>query len=1070
MNIKEVEAIYPLSPLQEAILSDSVQSQGLKAKVSQWECTLQGYLDVSAFEKAWQEVIDRHSVLRTFFVWKRVEKPLQVARKRLEFTPAKQDWSRLPAAEQRERFEAFLRADRDQPFNPSEAPLMRVTLCQMSDDAHELVVSYDRLVLDERSLHLILEEVFAYYEAFSQGQELQLPLGRPYGSYAAWLKNQDRSRSEAFWRKELAGVTTPTPLVDRVPANSSGEEGAYGERQLQMSASDTAALEALARENGLDPRTLVVGAWAALLGRYSDQEDVVFGVTVSGRPRDLQGSELMVGPYMNTLPVRGRMFLDKPVLSCLKEFEAWQAALHDFAYESPSQIRAWGDADDGLPLFESRVVFDNHPAESLMSRQYAGISVSDVRDSGQMNLPVTVEARFNPDLALRIVYDRSRFDGGTVGRMLEQVETLLQGMAAQPEQPVLTLPLLSESSLRQMLVEWNDTKTDAPHDKCIHQLFEEQAERTPDTLAVVFEDERLTYRELNSRANQLARYLRKQGVTPGVLVALCVERRAEMVVGIVGVLKAGAAYVPIDPSYPFERISSMLDDAQPPVLLTQELLIEELPSFQGRAVFLDADWELIAKESEENFDGGAKAEDLAYVIYTSGSTGKPKGVMVPHKGVCNSSDVYARVINLPPGSRMLQIASLAFDMSVFDIVPALISGLTLCLADQDPPLGAELLAVLQQQEIDVISFPPSMLATLPVVELPKLKFIGVAGEAVSADLVARWAPGRRFYNAFGPAEGSVWVSGAYLDGSSNPIIGRPIDNIQLYLLDSSWRPVPIGVPGELCIGGIGVTWGYLRQPSVTAEKYIPNPFSDTPGARLYRTGDSAHYLPDGNLEFLGRIDHQVKIRGFRVELGEVEAVLGRHPAVREAVVVAREDTPGDKRLVAYILSHQDQAPRVSELHAYMKKKLPDNMVPSAFVLMDALPLSPNGKVDRRALPAPDLTRPELEEPFVAPRSHVEEVLAKIWADVLRVEQVGIHDNFFELGGHSLLATQVVSRVRDTFQVELSLPRFFESPRVATLSKVIEEAQLDKTATHQPNIVPVSRETHRIKRSALEAGK
>lgn len=1069
MNIRDAEAIYPLSPLQESMLLDGFRSADSGRKVSQWTCTMKGNLDVSALEKAWQEIVNRHSILRTFFGWKRVEKPLQVVHKHLEFTLAKQHWSGLSAPQQQERLEEFLNADRDQPFDPSEAPLIRVTLCQISHDSYQLILSYHRLVLDDRSLHLILKEVFAYYEAFSEGRELQLPLPPSFRNYIAWLKNQDASKAEAFWHQELAGIIAPTPLADRVPANSSSQKGTYGEQQLQMPAADKASLQTLAREQGTDPHTILLGAWAALLSRYSDEEEVIFGVTVSGRPRDLQGSEFMVGSFGNTLPVRGRMFLDKSVLSCLKDLESQQAALHLYAYNSPVQVQAWSDISRDLPLFESKVV-DNQAAESFAPMQCAGISISDIRTSEQMDALLTLEAQFDPDLTLRIIYDNSRFESGTISRMLEQMQTLLQGIAARPEQPLSTLPLLSESSLRQILVEWNDTKTDARHDKCIHQLFEAQVERTPDTLAVIYEDERLTYSQLNRKANQLARYLQRHGLAPGGLVALCVERSVEMIVGIIGVMKAGGAYVPIDPSYPLERISSMMEDAQPLVLLTQKRLFEDLPSYQSRVIFLDSDWGAIETQSEENLNSNVSADQLAYVMYTSGSTGKPKGVMVPHRGVCNSSDVYARVINLPPGSRMLQLTSLGFDMSVFDIVPALISGMTLCLADQEPPLGSDLLKVLQQQEIEVISFPPSMLATIPYEKLPKLQFIGVAGEAITAELVAQWAPGRRFYNAFGPAEGSVWVSGTFLDGSRNPIIGRPIDNIQIYLLDSHWRPVPIGVPGELCIGGIGVTWGYLRQPNVTADKYIPNPYSDSPGARLYRTGDLARYLPDGNMEFVGRIDHQVKIRGFRIELGEVEAVLGRHPAVREVIVIAREDDPGDKRLVAYIVSNQEQEASVSELHNYMKKQLPDNMVPSTFVLLDAMPLSPNGKVDRRALPAPDSTRPELEQQFVAPRSQVEETLAKIWAEVLRLEQVGIHDNFFELGGHSLLATQVVSRVRDTLQVELSLPRFFEAPTIVLLSKIIEQAELETAPPPPPSIVPVSRERHRLKRSELEVSK
>jgi amino acid adenylation domain-containing protein len=497
-------------------------------------------------------------------------------------------------------------------------------------------------------------------------------------------------------------------------------------------------------------------------------------------------------------------------------------------------------------------------------------------------------------------------------------------------------------------------------------------------------------------------------------------------------------------------------------------LVEDLPSFPGQVICLDEDWKTIARQSTENPQNNLGSEHLAYVIYTSGSTGQPKGVMVPHRGVCNSSDVYARVINMPPGSRMLQLTSLGFDMSVFDIVPALISGLTLCLASQSPPLGLELLKVIQEQKIQIMSFPPSVLATIPLVELPELRFIGVAGEAISAELIERWSPGRRMYNAYGPAEGSIWVSGAFLDASQIPHIGRPIDNIELYLLDSRLRPVPVGVPGELCIGGIGVTWGYLRQPDLTADKYVPHPFSHEPGARLYRTGDLARYLPDGIIDFMGRTDSQVKIRGFRLELGEVESVLGRHPAIREAVVVAHDDGVGDKRLVAYLLTHNGQAPTTTELREYMQQKLPENMVPSVFLLLEEFPLSPNGKVDRRALPSPDATRPELRETFVAPRTQIEEALADIWANVLKLERVGVHDDFFQLGGHSLLATQVISHIREALHVDLSLPLLFDAPTIAALSKIIEKTAEDNAPDAQSTIMPVAREAHRLQRSTVQS--
>jgi amino acid adenylation domain-containing protein len=1067
VDIKNVEGIYPLSPLQGRLLALSLNGGAARGSCGQWSCTLEGALDESKFERAWQDVMGHHPVLRSFFVWKRIEKPLQVVHKQLTLQVEKRDWPDAPPDERQARLASYLRAVRGEMADPSAPPLLRVTLCRTPAGQSQLACTWHRLLLDDWGWDLVVQDAFAHYEALCQGRTPPLSSAQPFRSHLAWLKRQDEAEAEAYWRSELATLhtLTPAPLAAEPSESGDGREE-YGEQQLELPAELAASLRTLEAEHGLSRGTSVLGAWALLLNRYSGEDDIIFGVTTSGRSAGLEGGESLVGPLANTLPLRVRVSADAPLINWLKELGSRLAARRPFEYSPPDQVKKWGGVPDDLPLFMSSVVVDDRPARGFASGRYAETTVRDARFWRAPDSPLTLEAEPGRH-ALRLTYERRRFDDAVADRLLRQVRTFLEGIAARPEQTVSGVPLLSDAALRQMLVEWNDTQTGERHDRPIHQLFEAQVERTPDTLAVVSGEERLSYAGLNARANQLAHYLRRLGVGPGVLVGLCIRRSPEMIVGILGVMKAGGAYVPLDPSYPFERLTYMLSDARPPVLLSQECLAEELPSYHGKIVCLDSEWEQVARESASNPRSLAGSDHLAYVIYTSGSTGKPKGVMVQHRGVCNSSDFYARVIAMPPGSRMLQLTSLGFDMSIFDIVPALISGLTLCLAPQTPPLGADLQRLLEDLSIEIISFPPSVLATLPLVGLPTLRYIGVAGEAISAELVSKWSPGRRLYNAYGPAEGSIWVAGTFLDGSGPPVIGRPIDNIRLYVLDPQLRPVPVGVPGELCIGGIGVTWGYLRQPGVTADKYVPDPFSTQPGARLYRTGDLARYLADGSLDFLGRTDTQVKIRGFRIELGEIEAVLGRHPSVREVVVLAREDAPGDKRLVAYLLPHDDRAPAVEELQDYLRRKLPENMVPSAFVFLDAFPLSPNGKIERRALPAPEAERPDLHESFVPPRNPVEEALAAIWTDVLKLDKVGVHDNFFRLGGHSLLATQVVSRVRDALQADITLPQFFDAPTIEACSKLVEGARAGGAATEEASIIPMSREAHRLDPSLLE---
>jgi amino acid adenylation domain-containing protein len=548
-------------------------------------------------------------------------------------------------------------------------------------------------------------------------------------------------------------------------------------------------------------------------------------------------------------------------------------------------------------------------------------------------------------------------------------------------------------------------------------------------------------------------------------VALCVERSFDMLVGMIGILKAGGAYVPLDPSYPAERLAFMLEDAHASVLLTQERLVNQLPLHTGQVVCVDSDWPQISEHEKTNPNSGVAGDNLAYVIYTSGSTGKPKGVMVTHRGICNTSEVMVRVYDFPPGTRMLQFGSLSFDMAVFDIIPAIISGGTLVLAPQNPPTGQELLELVREQDIQVLTLPPSVLATLPFEDLPHLQFVRVAGEPISSDLAGLWSYGRRFYNAYGPAEGSVWVSGAFLDGTGISAIGAPISNTKLYVLTSQQSPVPVGVPGELCIGGISVSRGYLNRPETTAERFIPDPFSEQPGMRLYRTGDLARYWPNGDLEFLGRKDHQVKLHGVRIELGEIESILRKHPAVREAATLLREDVPGSQRLVGYVLPKEGDKPAPQDLRTFLAERLPGTMVPTAFVILDRLPLTPNGKLDVRALPPPPSQSFDNEAGYVAPRNEIEEKLARIWAEVLGKDLIGVHDNFFDLGGHSLLATQVASRIRSAFNVELSLPRLFEATTVAQVSELITNIKPGSEASQQP-IARVPRDTRRRRSTAL----
>ncbi|MEH2045162.1 MAG: amino acid adenylation domain-containing protein [Nostoc sp.] len=665
-----------------------------------------------------------------------------------------------------------------------------------------------------------------------------------------------------------------------------------------------------------------------------------------------------------------------------------------------------------------------------------------------------------------MVYNTDLFDRATINQMLEHFKTLLSAIVANPEERITNLPLLSEVELHQVLVEWNNTQADYPQNKCIHQLFEEKVQQYPDSIAVNFANKELTYQELNTCSNKLAHHLQKIGVGSEVLVGICISQSIEMIIGLLGILKAGGAYVPLDPSYPEERLNFMLEDAQVSVLLTQENLLKHFAGFSNPIISIDKDWKIITQEKEDNLKRDLNSDNLAYIIYTSGSTGKPKGVAVPHKAVnrlvCNTN-----YIKLSLYDKIAQASNTSFDAATFEIWGALLNGAQLVGISKDVTISPHELALqLREKGINVLFLTTALFQQI-VRDVPQafatLKYFLFGGETVDPRWIKKilqsGAP-KCLIHVYGPTENTTFSSYycvEELPSATSLPIGIPITNTQIYILDTHLQLVPIGVTGELYMGGEGLAREYLNCTELTAEHFITHPFSNKPKTRLYKTGDLARYLPDGNIEFLGRIDNQVKIRGFRIELSEIEAVLSQHPAVKETIVIAREDVPDDKYLMAYIVPKQEQIPMEDVqsfaylLRQFFKEKLPEYMVPRAYMVLESLPLTPNGKVDRHALPIPE-TITFHNQDYVAPRSQVEELLAEIWAKVLGKEQVGVHDNFFELGGHSLLATQLTSRIRDIFQIDLPVRNLFETPTVEQLAKYISDTMCwaakgaDKTQT------------------------
>ncbi|WP_442937688.1 non-ribosomal peptide synthase/polyketide synthase [Nostoc sp.] len=1102
-NRQNIEDIYPLSPMQEGMLFESLYAPDSGVYFEQITCILTGNLDVKTFEQAWQQVVARHPVFRTAFLWESLSQPVQVVYRQVNVTVETYDWRELSAQEQQQQLETFLDSERQQGFQVSQAPLMRLHLIQLDGNTYQFVWCHHHLLLDGWSSPLVFQDLLEFYQAISQGKNLSNIGTVSYRNYIAWLQQQNRDLAKEFWRQKLQGFTTPTPLTVDKPLSMREKHSGYSEQQIDLTVPATAAVMSFVRQHKLTMSNLVQATWGLLLSRYSQETDVVFGATVSGRPPELVGVESIVGLFINTLPVRVQISEQTELLGLLKDLQAQQIESEQFSYSSLVEIQGLSDVPRGTSLFESIVVFENYPVDTAVLQGNSDFSLSNFRWIEQTNYPLAVLVSPGEQLSLRVMYDASRFEDGTISRMLGHFRTMLEAMsddkplcvyATNPQQRISKLPILTESE-QQLLVDWNDTQINYPQDKCIHKLFEAQVERTPDAVAVGFENQQLTYHELNCRANQLAHYLQSLGVKPDVLVGICVERSLEMLVGILGILKAGGAYVPLDPEYPQDRLRFMLEDAAVSVLLTQQKLVEKLPEHQARVVYLDTDWQLLNQLSQENLISDVQENNLGYVIYTSGSTGQPKGVAMNQLPLCNL--LLWQLQNSPissSGVKTLQFAPVSFDVSFQEMFSTWFSGGTLLLIGEQlrrEPLA--LLGLLQEQAVERLFVPFVALQQLAEVAVSSelvtsnLKEIITAGEQLQiTPAISKWLTQLSdctLHNHYGPSESHVVITFTLTNSVDNwpplPPIGRPIANTQIYILDKYLQPVPVGVAGELHIGGVSLARGYLNRSELTQEKFIPNPFGGSRGAgeqgsrgaeeqsfpsaphplcpsasseRLYKTGDLARYLPDGNIEYLGRIDNQVKIRGFRIELGEIEAVLSQYEDVQVCCVIAREDTPGDKRLVSYIVPQPEQTPTISVLRQFLKSRLPEYMVPSVFVILESLPLTPNGKVNRRALPAPEPSS-ELLEKYVAPRTPIEEILALIWQQVLKVELLGRHDNFFELGGHSLLATQLISRVRSSLKVELPLRSLFAAPTIAQLAPSIQQLQQQNLELAAPPILP-----------------
>ena len=1004
-----------------------------------------GTLHVKALEATVEAVVTRHESLRTVFAIGTDGKPVQVVR------PFTFRGLSLKRCVNETEAKMTIAEEIHRPFDLGVGPLWRARLLQVEENEHLLVFTVHHVVSDGWSMGVLAKELRTLYGAFVRGEGNPLePLHIQYVDYAVWerewLTRGVLEQQLGYWQEKLGGELPVLQMpTDRPrPAQQTYHGSSHG---FTVSKSLLHRLKALSQQEGTTLFMTLLAAYQVLLMRYTGQEDVLVGGPTAGRAHP--EAERLIGYFVNTLVYRTDLSGNpsfRALLHRVKDVTIGAYEHRHVPFETlVKQLQLKRDPSYA-PLVQTMFVLQNGTGEAL---SLPGLVVEEEPvslDVAKFDLTLEMTER-ETGLEGYLEYNTDLFDRTTIERMIGHFEGLLQGVTEAPDREIQALPLLTEAERAQILEEWNDTAADYSRDTTIPELFVQQAERTADAVAVESNEGHLTYRELNERANRLARYLQKQGVGPETLVGICVEGSLEMVVGILGILKAGGAYVPMDPAYPKERLAYMLEDSNTPVVLTQQRLVGDLPDTTARVIPLDEGWAEIAQESSENLVSGLRANNLAYVIYTSGSTGKPKGVLVEHSSAVNLAIGQIQCFQLGREAKVVQLASFSFDVSVWEILLALLSGATLCVGTREELMpGPSLIEYIRKHQVTMAAFTPPALAVMDpgTAGLDSLRTIVVGGDACPAELAEAWGREREFFDAYGPTEATVCATMSKWGGSGTPRIGKPIANCRVYVLQSNLQPVPIGVPGELYVGGEGVTRGYLNRPALTAERFIPDPFHMNPNARMYKTGDLVKWNVDGELEYIGRTDNQVKIRGYRIELGEVENAVQQLPGVREAAVVIREDEALGKRMMAYVAMEEGVGDDATILRHRLRERLPSYMIPSVITILETLPVTANGKVDRKALQQleSDMDNSLPNNGEGAPRSIMELSMVQLWREVLNLNRIGIHDNFFELGGHSLKVVGLRQAIQERFEADIPISAFFTKSTPAELAELVENVRGD----------------------------
>ena len=1055
VQTNDVDGLYPLTPLQSGILFHTLKDPDSGIYIEQYCCTFDGKFNIKLFQQAWNSLVHHHPVLRTAFTWDNSDHPIQAVHDGVTLEWYEEDLDGKSEDQISAYLDDYLDRDRVKGFSLTDPPLMRCALFNLGQETHRWIWSFHHIICDGWSTALILHELFDHYDSLCKNLPTRQSTHRPFQDYVLWIEQQNLFEAEGFWKKQLKGLSSPTRLPIRL---SNDSHHGFGRQELTFSKELTESLTVVARKKRLTLNTIIVGAWSILLHRYSGEKDIIFGTTVSGRPPSLEGVETMIGLFINTLPLRTTIQAERPISEWMADLLVKQIELRDYEYSSLVNVHEWSDFQPGVPLFESIVVFENYPTQRTASDNQREYQIKDIEYIEQSNYPISIIALPEDRFRLISVYNKRYFSNDSIDRLLHHVQTIIQAFAENPDQIIDSLPLITKEEFK-LLEKWQGKTKPPQTGPPVHRMFENQAFSSPYKDAVVCKTERSSYQEINSRANRLAHYLLENASSPGALHGIYIDRSVEMVVAIMAVLKSGAGYVPLDPTYPAKRIAYMISDAKPETILTVNRLLSKLPESNSSAICIDDESIGTDHFSDSNPDSFEDFESIAYVIYTSGTTGYPKGVMISHGNLRNSTMERIQYYK-KRAERFLLLSSISFDSSVAGIFGTLCQGGSLYIPEQEKYRDVSYISdLIDKNSISHILAIPSLyqhLLQFYGTKIRSLKTVIVAGEPCPHNLVEKHLsllPHTQLFNEYGPTEATVWstVFDCSTRYASNSVpIGRPIGNLQVYLLDKCLRQVPPGIPGELHLAGASLSPGYLNQPDLTAERFISVSFNHRE-QRVYKTGDLVRFNDDGALEFLGRNDDQIKLRGYRIELGEIETALKSSSPIHQAAVLPKkssrhqiktseiaEEAPTDSisGFTAFIELQQGKKIEIDEIKSSLARILPDYMIPADFIVMDSLPLSPNGKINRRLLPDPTRIEGEQESAVFEPKTPLQIKIAKIWCEVLDLKTVDMNNNFFDLGGHSLLAVTLFAQIKRETRLDLPLAMLFTSPTLADLTENI----------------------------------